>query len=321
MTTSPPLPAATDKAADVKSNRGRQSATPKADVPKTFASKIFATHEFGYRRITIERPLRLSAQFSDAAIESLRYPQGALRALCEWIYQTLGESWSDNNYGELTDHQDTIRANIKKDFADLKEKQIKDVFEPSLWQTQKTLMDNARRLREHLGDNQYDDFNEFDKRFTQAQKSAGFKLDAKAQKQLLDAITWKNPEAEPVIKKVLKDAANPTYGKFNYHGKVVQFEADGDLRDNENVPLNPQLSVNAINEAYFAREVQPHVPDAWINPDKCDERDGEIGIVGYEIPFNRHFYVYQPPRSLEEIDADLDAVTQSILALLQEVHS
>lgn len=310
-----------DKAADAKSNRGRQSATPKADVPKTFASKIFATHEFGYRRITIERPLRLSAQFTHAAIESLRYPQGALRAVCEWIYQTFGDSWNADNYGDLMEHEAAIRAKIKKDFADIKEKHIKDLFEPSLWQTQKTLMDNASQLRKMLGDGQYDDFNEFDKLFTQAQKSAGIKLDAKAQKQLLDAITFKNPAAEPVIKKVLKDAANPTYGKFTYHGKVVQFEADGDLRDNENVPLNPQLSVNEINEAYFAREVQPHVPDAWINPDKRDERDGEIGVVGYEIPFNRHFYVYQPPRSLEDIDADLDEVTQSILALLQEVHS
>jgi type I restriction enzyme M protein len=63
------------------------------------------------------------------------------------------------------------------------------------------------------------------------------------------------------------------------------------------------------------------VPDAWINPDKRDDKDGEIGIVRYEIPFNRHFYVYQPPHRLEEIDADLDAVTKSILELLQEVHS
>jgi type I restriction enzyme M protein len=120
---------------------------------------------------------------------------------------------------------------------------------------------------------------------------------------------------------VLKTKAVPIYGQFEYNGKVVEFETDGDLRDNENVPLNPSLSVNEINETYFKKEVQPHVPDAWINPDKRDDKDKEIGIVGYEIPFNRHFYVYQPPRKLEEIDADLDAVTKSILELLQEVHS
>lgn len=310
-----------DKAADVKSNRGRQSATPKADVPKTFASKIFATHEFGYRRITIERPLRLSAQFTYDAIASLRFATGALKSVMQWIYEHVGDEWTESTYGQLANHEETIRAKIKKDFADLKEKQIKDVLEASLWLAQKSLMEKSQQLRAHIGDTQSDDFNEFDKTLTQAQKALGIKLDAKEQKQLLDAITWKNPEAEPIVKKVLKDKENPIYGKFTYNGKVVEFETDGDLRDNENVPLNPSLTVNEINETYFKKEVQPHVPDAWINPDKRDDKDGEIGIVGYEIPFNRHFYVYQPPRKLEEIDADLDAVTKSILTLLQEVHS
>ena len=79
--------------------------------------------------------------------------------------------------------------------------------------------------------------------------------------------------------------------------------------------------IDHLIENYFKREVQPHVLDAWINADKRDEKDGEIGIVGYEIPFNRHFYVYQPPRDLAEIDADLDAVSAEIMQLLQEVHS
>jgi len=101
----------------------------------------------------------------------------------------------------------------------------------------------------------------------------------------------------------------------------VEFQPDGDLRDNENVPLDPSVSTSELIESYFTREVQPHVPDAWINADKRDDKDGEIGVVGYEIPFNRHFYVYQPPRPLEEIDADLDKVSAEIMALLQEVHS
>ena len=65
----------------------------------------------------------------------------------------------------------------------------------------------------------------------------------------------------------------------------------------------------------------PHVPDAWIDAGKVDAIDGQIGIVGYEIPFNRHFYTYQPPRNLTEIDAELDAVSVEIMNLLQEVHS
>ncbi|EMW2397834.1 type I restriction-modification system subunit M [Vibrio vulnificus] len=94
-----------------------------------------------------------------------------------------------------------------------------------------------------------------------------------------------------------------------------QIEANPDLRDNENVPLTETVA------DYFAREVLPHVPDAWIDESKTDPKDGEVGIVGYEIPFNRHFYVYEPPRALEEIDADLDAVSAEIMQLLQEVHS
>ncbi|MEN0037599.1 MAG: class I SAM-dependent DNA methyltransferase [Cellvibrio sp.] len=314
-----------DKAADVKSNRGRQSANAKVEAPKTFASKIFENHEFGYRRITIERPLCLSAQFSDKAIANLRFATGAFKPVMEWIYEHVGEEWTDETYGQLATHEESIRAKIKKDFTDLKEKQIKDVLDADLWLSQKKLMEKAQQLRACFstegGDAEYHDFNLFEPLLAQTQKTLGIKLDTKEQKQLLDEITWKNPEAEPIIKKVLKEKEDPFYGKFTYKGKVVIFEQDGDLRDNENVPLNPALSVNEINEAYFKKEVQPHVPDAWINPDKRDAKDNEIGIVGYEIPFNRHFYVYQQPRKLEEIDADLDEVTKSILALLQEVHS
>ncbi|QIG35520.1 SAM-dependent DNA methyltransferase [Leclercia adecarboxylata] len=92
-------------------------------------------------------------------------------------------------------------------------------------------------------------------------------------------------------------------------------EPNADLRDNENVPLGEDI------HAYFKREVLPHVPDAWIDTSKTDPLDGQVGTVGYEIPFNRHFYQYQPPRDLAEIDADLDAVAREIMQLLAEVHS
>lgn len=94
-----------------------------------------------------------------------------------------------------------------------------------------------------------------------------------------------------------------------------QPEPDSSLRDYENVPLSESV------ETYFAREVLPHVPDAWIDIEKTDPYDGQVGIVGYEIPFNRHFYQYQPPRSLDEIDRDLDGVSREIMALLAEIHS
>ncbi len=69
------------------------------------------------------------------------------------------------------------------------------------------------------------------------------------------------------------------------------------------------------------REVQSHIPDAWIDARKKDKTDDEIGIVGYEIPFNRHFYQYQPPRELVDIDRNLDKVSGEIMELLKQVHS
>jgi type I restriction enzyme M protein len=233
----------------------------------------------------------------------------------------LGTAWTAETYGQLQDVALEVRALIKAEFPELKEKDIKEVLDSKIWLFQKALMEKAEALQEVIGTEQFDDFNQFDDVLKKALKQTDIKLDAKEKKQLLDAITWKNPEAEPVINKVLKQAENPLYGQFSYKGKVVEFVQDGDLRDAENIALNPKVSTTELIEEYFKREVQPHVPDAWINADKRDEKDGEIGIVGYEIPFNRHFYVYQPPRDLAEIDADLDAVSREIMELLQEVHS
>lgn len=70
---------------------------------------------------------------------------------------------------------------------------------------------------------------------------------------------------------------------------------------------------------FFEREVLPHVPEAWIDTAKCDSKDGEVGIVGYEINFNRYFYEYTPPRPLDEIEADIQAIEKDILEMLREV--
>ena len=310
-----------DKPADVKSNRGRQSATPKTESAKTFSSKIFNSYEFGYRRVTIERPLRLSAQVSDERIATLRFAPKPFNAVMQKLYDDYGNTWTADSYGQLAEYEAEIRALIKAEFSELKEKDIKTVLEPKLWLEQHTLLTKAQALQGKIGTAQSDDFNAFDEVLKQALKDANVKLETKEKKQFIDAITWKNADAEPVVNKVIKGAENPLYGQFSYNGKVVEFVQDGDLRDAENIALDPSVSTTDLIESYFKREVQPHVSDAWINADKRDAQDSEIGIVGYEIPFNRHFYVYEPPRDLSEIDADLDAVSREIMALLQEVHS
>ncbi|MGO1298169.1 MAG: type I restriction-modification system subunit M [Vibrio sp.] len=203
-------------------------------------SKIFDYKEFGYRRITVERPLKLAI-----------YPRDLqrLEALCEdKAWKKLGEE---------------LQQTILEALASFTEERFlsRDAFLKTLI----TQMDSI-------------------------------KLTAAQQKLIVKHLGEHDDEAEVCKTK----------------GKV---EANPDLRDNENVPLTETI------DEYFAREVLPHVPDAWIDTKKTDELDGEVGLVGYEIPFNRHFYVYEPPRALEAIDADLDAVSSEIMQLLQEVHS
>ena len=319
-----------DKPEEVKSNRGRQSDNPKAQEPKTFASKIFDTTDFGYRRITVERPLRLSVQFSSERLEELRFAPKPFKSIMKWAYEQYGHDWTDASYGDLSGVAVEVRAYIKANFKDLKEKQIKDLLDTKLWRNQKALLEIGQKLKaalvKQMGaaaivDGPCHDFNQFDEQLKRVLKVIGVKLDTRQKKQLLDAVSWKNPDAQCVIKKVHKEKADPLYGLFAVEGKVVEFQADGDLRDNENIPLNPSRSVTETVEAYFHKEVAPHVPDAWIDVGKRDDKDGELGIVGYEIPFNRQFYVYTPPRDLDEIDAELDAVSAEIMGLLREVHS
>ena len=110
-----------------------------------------------------------------------------------------------------------------------------------------------------------------------------------AQKLFRDVFTKRDPEAEPVTQS----------------GRDTGLEPDPELRDFENIPLNEEV------DSYFAREVRPHVPDAWM--DRTKDK------IGYEINLNRHFYKYTPPRSLEEIDADLKRAEEQIVRLLRQV--
>jgi len=202
-------------------------------------SKIFPSTAFGYRRITVERPLQLNFQASPERLAKLA-DEKPLQKLDDDQQQALHDAIA-------TLDADTLYRN-------------RDVFTQDL---------------------------------KAALKPLDFKLGAPQLKAVLNVLSERDEEADICTDK---------------HGNP---EADSSLRDNENVPLNETV------EDYFQREVIPHVPDAWIDEGKCDEQDGEVGIVGYEIPFNRHFYVFQPPRPLEEIDADLKACTDKIKAMIE----
>ena len=128
---------------------------------------------------------------------------------------------------------------------------------------------------------------EFEEALDAAMKKAGLKLPAPVRKAILSALSERDESAEIVL-----DADGHP-------------EPDADLRDYENVPLKEDI------HAYFEREVKPHVPDAWIDESKTK--------VGYEIPFTRHFYKYQPLRPLAEIEAEIRKLEQEIQGMLGEV--
>ncbi|MHC3749794.1 type I restriction-modification system subunit M [Stutzerimonas stutzeri] len=205
---------------------------------ETPQSKIFPVEAFGYRRITVERPLRLNFQTCAERIQ---------RVLEEKAIEKL----------EASARQRLIEALQSMDASVL------------------------HRNRE-----------QFSKLLKKTLSAHDVSPSTPELKAILNALCERDPEADICMVK-------------------GQPEADAGLRDNENVPLGESVY------DYFEREVKPHVPDAWIDESKRDEQDGEVGIVGFEIPFNRHFYVFQPPRPLEEIDRDLKACTDRIKQMIE----
>ena len=124
-------------------------------------------------------------------------------------------------------------------------------------------------------------------------KTDDIKLAAPIKKAVLTAFGERNEEAE-----ICRDSKGRT-------------EADSDLRDHELVPFDEDW------QTYVAREVKPFVPEAWVDENHIDDKDCEVGRVGYEINFNRYFYKYVPPRSLEEIDNELRSLELEIAELLK----
>ena len=149
------------------------------------------------------------------------------------------------------------------------------------------LLDDVQAIDKTVGRKPERDWNAVRKRIDKLLRARDSRWTQKELKIFRDVFTQKDPEAEPVEK-----------------GRGA-LEPDPALRDFENVPLKEDI------DAWFAREVRPHVPDAWM--------DREKDKIGYEIHFNRHFYEYTPPRPLEEIDADLKAVEADIARLLEEI--
>lgn len=151
------------------------------------------------------------------------------------------------------------------------------------------LVDDVQAIDKALGREPHRDWNAVWGRIEDLLHARKSRWKATEQKLFLSVFTQKDPGAAAVTK----------------GGRDAGYEPDADLRDFENVPLKDD------GNAYFEREVRPHVPDAWM--DRTKDK------VGYEINFNRHFYKYTPPRPLELIDAELKQAEEEIMRLLREV--
>jgi type I restriction enzyme M protein len=216
-------------------------------------NKIFDNADFGFQKITVERPLRLNFQANE---------------------ERIGRLESESGFKNLA------TSNKKNDKARLEEIEVGKGRQE---ETRKLLADFAKAS----GTTLYTDRMTFLTDLRDADRAAGVRLSAPEIKAVLGALGERDEAAE-----ICRDRdGNP--------------EPDPDLSDTESVPLKEGIA------EYFKREVLPHVPDAWIAESKTK--------VGYEIPLNRHFYRYEPPRPLEVIEADIKTLEQEIMGLLADV--
>lgn len=216
-------------------------------------SKIFANTEFGYRKITVERPLRMNFQLRIEGLERLQEQSAFIN---------LAES--------------------KK-----KDSKTKKAEETEGRKEQAEILSSLGTLPTTL----FKDRTDFEKELNKTKLS----ISAPIRKAILFALSARDETAE-----ICRD-------------KDGDPEADPDLRDTENVPLSEDI------QTFFGREVKPHVPDAWINTNVRDDKDREIGRIGYEINFNRYFYEYKPPRPLEEIEGEIKTLEKEIMDMLRDV--
>ena len=219
-------------------------------------SRVFATSHLGFRKVTVERPLRLNFQAS---------PERIARLEAERAFQNLTKS---KKRGYAADQEAAQGRRL-----------------------QASILELLNRLPDAI----VSDRRAFEGMLDDAAKRGGIKLSAPVRKAVLSVLSERDEHAA-----ICRDR----------HG---QPEPDPELRDTERVPLSEDV------DAFFEREVQPHVPDAWIDKSKRDHRDGEVGIVGYEINFNRYFYRYSPPRPLADIEADIRDIEADIVRMLREV--
>ncbi|MDF2453493.1 MAG: restriction/modification methyltransferase [Bacteroidota bacterium] len=282
------------------------------------AAKVFDNADFGYYKVTIERPKRLKAQFTADRIATLRFDKN-LREAMEWAYDTYG----NKIYTDIKKHEKDIKDWVEKNELNLNAKQLSNLTGKELWEKQLNLLNLATDIMKAFGTKEYNDFNEFTKELDEIIKAKQIKLSNSEKNAILNAISWYDAGAEKVIKGTVKLTGDKLkdvlqhlgctedqlsdYGYFitDKKGEYIEYETESDLRDSENVPLKENIY------EYFLREVEPHVPEAWMNLDATK--------IGYEISFNKYFYKHKPLRSLEEVSTDILQLENESDGLIREI--
>lgn len=289
-------------------------------------SKIFDNADFGYYKVTIERPKRLKAQFTLERIAALRYDKSLLEPM-QWAYETFGE----DIYTNIEKHEKAILEYCEKQELNLNAKQSKSLVSAALWQKQIDILEAATQLMQAIGTDEYNDFNIFKKRCRDVAsgkdvvsgREVACNVSTSEMNAILNAVSWYDADAEIVIKGTtklsgdkLKDVLNHLgctekelvhYGYFttDKKGEYLEYETESDLRDTENIPLKENI------QDYFIREVKPHVAEAWINLDATK--------IGYEISFNKYFYQHKPLRSIDEVSSEIIALEKESDGLINEI--
>jgi type I restriction enzyme M protein len=291
---------------------------PTNNEEEGIAAQIFDNADFGYYKVTIERPKRLKAQFTRERIAELRFDK-SIREAMEWAYVTYG----DEVYKKLSKLEKSILDWADKQELNLNTKQQKALVNAATWQKQLELMETAHVLMKEIGSKEFNDFNVFAEKVDDVLRAKGIKLSASEKNSILNCVSWYDANAEKVIKGTIKLTGNrlqelldhlngkevqlPDYGYFptDKKGEYLEFETESDLRDTENVPLKENIY------DYFLREVKPHVEEAWINLDSTK--------IGYEISFNKYFYRHKPLRSIEEVSSDILELEKQSDGLIREI--
>ncbi|NEW80779.1 MAG: SAM-dependent DNA methyltransferase [Mariniphaga sp.] len=284
------------------------------------ASQIFDNKDFGYYKVSIERPKRLKAQFTAERIAELRFDK-SLREPMQWAYEQFGAAI----YTQLSKYEKTILDWCEKQELNLNSKQSRALVSASTWQKQLDLMTRATELMKAIGTNEYNDYNLFRDKVNEAAKALKSNVSPAEKNAILNAVSWYDASAEKVVKGITKltgekleqllghlgctvnQLADFGYFASGKKGEYIEYETESDLRDTENVPLKE----NIYN--YFLREVKPHVPEAWINLDATK--------TGYEISFNKYFYRHKPLRSIEDVSADILTLESESDGLIREILS